>query len=121
MRLKRRPSNESPPIFADLLIETPGGPVYRVDIDTPGWLADTRPIMDVASRIGLILRGKKNPAVWLTTNGGEVEYLSRVKGQIDAFGERRIRVAGVRCGDGWVWLHSDGWVEVAKEPTYREV
>ena len=121
MLFKRKPDPHTPPIYADLLIETPGGPTYRVDVDQSGWLKEVQPVLSIASRVGLVLRGDKAPRVWLTPNGAEPEYFSRVIGQIDESGERRIRVAGLFSGDVSVWLHSDGLVEVGPEPTYREV
>ena len=109
-----------PPIFADLLIETPGGPTYRVNVEEQGWLAETQPMLAIASRVGLILRDSKTPSVWLTPqNGHGVEYLSRVIGALSMQGSdhKQMRVAGLLCGDQAVWLHSDGLVEVQPEPT----
>lgn len=109
-----------PPIFADLLIETPGGPTYRINVEEPGWLADVQPMMAIASRIGLILRGEAKPSVWLAPqNGYRVEYLSRVIGTLSMQGNdhKQMRTAGLLCGDQAVWLHSDGLVEVQPEPT----
>lgn len=121
MIFKRKTDPLTPPIFADLLIETPGGPTYCVDVEQSGWLKDVQPVLSVASRVGLVMRGDKKPRVWLSSDGGEPRYLSRVIGKIDDQGQRRIRVAGLISGELSVWLHRDGLVEVGSEPTYREV
>ena len=120
MNLRRKQDNAgTPPIYADLLIETPAGKTYRVDMDAPGWLKEVRPLMDIAPRIGLVLRGNDRPSVWISTNGDTPEYLSRVIGTLSMQGteHRKTRVAGLICGETSVWLHRDGLVEVQPEPT----
>ena len=120
MKLRRKQDNAgTPPIYADLVIETPGGPTYRVDVEAEGWLKEVRPMMDIASRVGLVLRGKDAPSVWLNVNGDAPEYLSRVIGTLSMQGteHKQTRVAGLICGETSVWLHRDGLIEVQPEPT----
>jgi len=119
MRLRRKTkTTETPPIFADLVLDV-HGKIVRVDVERKGWLEDARKLYRVASRAGLILRGKDAPSVWIAIKNGEVEYLSRVIGALSMQGNehKRIRVAGLLCGDQAVWLHNDGLVEVQSEPT----
>lgn len=112
---------DTPPVFADLLLEV-GGQQTRIDVEQPGWLQDYGPALQHADRLGLILRGKRQPSVWLAANGTAPEYISRVKGQMamSGRGQTVIRVAGLLCGATAVWLHRDGLVEVGPEPTFRE-
>ena len=107
----------TPIIFADLLIDI-DGEIQRIDVETPDWLPEIEPQYKVIDRIGLALKNQ-GPAVWLATNG-EARYFSRVIGQIDERGHRRIRVAGITNGKVSAWLHLDGLVEVQSEPSWRE-
>ena len=116
----RKPKPSAPPIFADLVLEV-YGTVMRVDVERDGWLQDVQPLYAIATRAGLILRRSRQPNVWLTPNGAEPRYLSRVVGKIDGAGQCQMRVAGLQCGDVGVWLHSDGLVEVGPEPTFRGI
>jgi len=117
-----KPKVGAPSVFADLLLEV-NGQQARIDVEQPGWLQDYGPALQCADRLGLILRGKRQPSVWLTVNGAVPEYISRVKGQVamNGQGQASIRVAGLLCNDMAVWLHRDGLVEIGPEPTYREV
>ncbi len=107
----------TPIIFADLLIDI-AGEIRRIDVETLDWLPEIEPLYKVANRIGLAFKNQE-PAVWLETNG-EARYFSRVIGQIDERGHRRIRVAGITNGKATAWLHFDGLVEVQPEPSWRE-
>jgi len=120
--LKRNQTVAAPPIFADLIMEMPGGPTYRVDVELAGWLKEVQPILECAARVGLAMRNEKRVRVWLSPgNGACPAYMSRVMGVIDGDSHRRTRVSGLQCGDVYAWLHRDGLVEVAEEPEFREV
>jgi hypothetical protein len=115
----RKRNASPPPIYADLLLEV-NGEVIHVDVERAGWLKDVQPLYDVATRIGLVMRRRRKPSVWLTVTDGTPQYFSRVNGKIDPSGHKQVRVACIQCGDVRAWLHRDGLVEVAPEPTYRE-
>lgn len=119
MKRKVHRNDETPPVFADLLFTMPDGQMFRVGVEKPGWLKDFEPLLDTITRVGLVLRNKNEPSVWLDVNGDQPRYLSRVLGNIDDRGDRQVRVAGLICGDTSVWLHRDGLVEVGLEPTFR--
>jgi hypothetical protein len=120
MKLKRKTKDGAPPIFADLVIEMSDGTCYRVDVEHPGWMSDVRPALKKCKRSGLVSRKDNIIRVWLTPDG-EPEYLSRVIGKVmmEGSGHDCMRVAGLRCDGVSVWLHQDGLVEVAPEPTWR--
>ena len=116
--MRRRLETPPPPIYADLVLEIDGQTTV-IDVEIPRWLDDVRPLYKKAMRVGLKMRKRRKPSVWLAVNGAEPEYLSRVIGQFDDMGHRRIRVAGLICGDTAVWLHRDGVVEVQEQPSWR--
>jgi len=120
MRYRRFSPTDTPGIYADLLLEFPDGQIFKVDVEQPGWLAQVQPLFSHARRVGLVMRGEDYARLWLSVNGTEPAYLSRVIGKIDESGHRRQRVAGLICGDRRAWLHRDGLVEVGMEPTWRE-
>ena len=107
----------TPIIFADLLIDI-DGEIQRIDVEIFDWLPEIEPLYKVADRIGLAFKNQE-PVVWLETNG-EARYFSRVIGQIDEGGHRRIRVEGITNGKVMTWLHLDGLIEVQSEPSWRE-
>lgn len=108
--------SDTPPIYADLAIQV-GNTYGIVDVEYPGWMDEVRRDLRKASRVGLVMRGERVPRLWMSVNGGPPEYFSRVIGTIDEQGDKRIRVAALRCGAVTVWLHRDGTVELADEPT----
>lgn len=109
-----------PPIFADLVIETPDG-IERFDVETPGYLEKAKPLLAQAIRVGLAMRRQKSVAVWLRTDGKSAQYYSKVFGVFAAngSGHRQKRLACVESDGRFAWLHDDGQVEVAKEPLVR--
>lgn len=121
MQILKRSKQYTPPIFADLLLALPDGKMYRVDVEQSGWLKDAEPLLDIVKRAGLIRRGDKEPAVWISMNGKRPQYLSRVIRTINMSGggSEQARVAGLICGETSVWLHKDGLVEVGPEPSFR--
>lgn len=110
---------ETPPIFADLVIEL-NGQWARIDVETPGWAAQARNAIASADRVGLVMRGEKEPRIWLTVNGSAPRYFSRVIGKINDASQRQVRVACLQTDSGHIWLHRDGVVEVQPEPSFRE-
>jgi hypothetical protein len=123
MKLRRRRKvSGSPPIFANLVVEMPDRLCFHVDVESPGWLSDVvRAALRQCKRVGLAMRGDGVVRVWLAANDGSAEYLSRVLGRVamDGSEHERVRVAGLRCNGTSAWLHRDGLVEVAPEPTWR--
>ena len=118
MRLpKRKRKHKPPPIFADLLIQTPERRVL-IDVEQPGWLTGAQPLLEQATHLGLVTRKDRRIAVWLTVSG-EATYFSKVYGTLDVqsgeSGEQR-RVVCIGSGNIYVWLHSDGRVNVGPEP-----
>lgn len=112
-----RQKDNTPPIYANLLVEIADG-ILLVDVEEPGWLAYAEPILASATRIGLTLRNKWEPCVWLRVNG-DARYFSKVFGRIDQDGHEQVRVACVESGGVRAWLHRDGVVEVGPEPDLR--
>ncbi len=109
----------TPPIFADLAIQV-GNDWGIVDVEYSGWMKEVQRDLRRARRVGLVLRGEREPRVWLAVENGDTpRYFSRVIGRIDDMGDRRVRVAAVQCGGVTAWLHADGTVEVATEPTVK--
>lgn len=116
---KRKRKHKAPPIFADLLIEMPKRRAL-IDVEQPGWLTGAQPLLEQATHLGLVTRKDGRVAVWLTVDGGEATYFSKVYGTLDVqsgeSGEQR-RVACIGSGNVYAWLHSSGRVDVGPEPT----
>ena len=108
--------SQTPPVFADLVLDMSPDPMLRVDVERPGWLEPIQPLMAKAARVGLTMRDENKVRVWVTTNGDPVRYFTRVVGQIGQDGHRRWRVAGLLHDGQYVWLHRDGLVEIGPEP-----
>ena len=110
---------KGPPVFADFVIETKTERI-RIDADKDGWLAEAQPLLGNALRVGLVLRWEREPRVWLRVYDGKTPQLySKVIGYIDERGHGQARVACVQCGERFAWMHRDGQVEVANEPTVK--
>lgn len=109
---------KGPPMFADFMIETKAGQT-RIDAEQSGWLAEAQPLLHEASRVGLVLRWERKPRVWLRVYEKTPQLYSKVVGYIDERGHGQARVACVQCGQRCAWMHKDGLVEVAREPTVK--
>lgn len=101
------------------MVETKAGQT-RIDSEQAGWLAEAQPLLCEALRIGLVLRWEREPRVWLRVYDEKTPQLySKVIGYIDERGHGQTRVACVQCGQRFAWMHKDGQVEVAQEPTVK--
>lgn len=108
----------NPPIFADLLVEV-NGQIAKLDVEQKGYLEQYQAICPLASRVGLALRGSKKAAVWVAVNGNAPRYYSQVTGEMFGDSAKQVRVACLDSDSYKTWLHKDGTVEVAQEPTVK--
>jgi len=109
---------DTPEIFADVVVDD-GQRVDVLNVERND-IENTRAWMNVAERVGLQRRGKRKPDVWVRADGRTMDYFSQVNGRISQDGhEYAERVACIKAGDVYVWLHKDGTVEVGDAPTIR--
>ena len=97
----------SPPIFADLVLDTSGG-LLVLNVERHGWLEKVQELYPLARRAGLMMRDSGEVAAWLDTNGQPFECFSRVTGRISLDGHTQERRACIRCDGTEVWVDSDG-------------
>lgn len=105
--------NISPPIFADLILDTEDGQIV-LDVEQPDWLKRAQELQPNVRCAGLIMRGTDEIKVWLMTHGKPFEYFSRVTGRISLNDHTQERKACLRVGDTEGWLDASGNVEMRK-------
>ena len=98
---------ETPPIFADLILDTPDGMIV-IDVERAGWIERARGLQGRAWRAGLAMRDSGEVAAWVVTGGGSFECFSRVTGRISPNGHTQSRRACIRCDGAEVWVDDGG-------------